>query len=240
MFPTQPLQLDDSTDFKSLPSSSVTSSSSSKKRHLSQSSLDVYFVSSLSSGSGSAHKKTSKTVSKSGKLVSKKEHKKSPGKSKTSVSTKSPTKPPTKHSSPKSLILVTNNSSGSSSSSSSSMPLQSTGEVTQSLPKPQTPRTPVKTPTKSPLLSRTTSTSVITSAKKTRTLKQIRELLRRGKYLTVEYRIKLEGEMKRKLEEKKEERKKVRDESTFRGVLRFIMSSNVNNFERRSLKKRNS
>lgn len=208
MFPTRPLQLDDTTDSKSLPSSSVTSSSSSstKKRHLSQSSLDVYFVSSLSSGSGSVLKKTSKTVGNSEKSVSKKENKKNPGKSKKPAATKSPTKPPTKRSTPKTLVLVTNNSS-----SSGSMPSQSTGGVvTHSPPRSQAPRTPVKTPTKSPLLSRTTSTSVIMSAKKTRTLKQIREQLKR-KFLTTEHRMRLEGEMKRKLDEKKEERKKVRE-----------------------------
>jgi len=49
------------------------------------------------------------------------------------------------------------------------------------------------------------------SAKKTRTLKQIRNQLKR-KFLTTEQRIKLEGEMKRKLDENiqnREERKKV-------------------------------
>ena len=206
MFPAQPLQLDDSTDSKALPSPSVTSSS--KKQHLSQSSLDMYFASSLSSSSGSAHKKTSKPGGKSEKPVLKKQQKKSPGKSQKPAVTKSPSKPPTKHSSPKSLILTTNSSGGSS------MPLQSTGVVTQSSPKPQTPRTPVKTLTKSPLLSCTSSTSVIMSAKKTRTLQQIREQLRR-KFLTTEHRIRLEGEMKRKLDEQKEERKKVRDKSTW-------------------------
>ena len=212
MFPSQPLQLNDDTDFKSPPS--VTSS---RKRHLSQSSLDMYFASSFSSssGSGSAHKKSPKPLGKSEKPLLKKEKKKSPGKIKKPVAAKkSPNKTVIKPSPPKHLILVTNNSN-----SDISIPVQPTGVITQ-FPKPQTPRTPVKTPpaktptvktpTKSPILSRSSSTSIIMSAKKTRTLKQIREQLRR-KFLTTEQRIKLEGEMKRKLDEKKEERKKVRD-----------------------------
>ena len=212
MFPSQPLQLNDDTDFKTPPASSGTSS---KKRHLSQSSLDMYFASSLSSGSGSAHKKTSKPLSKPGKPSLKKEHKKSPGKRRKSA-TKSPSKSSVKPSPPKSLILVTSNinNSISSNSGSSNVPVRSTNVVAQS-PRPQTPRTPVKTlirtPTRSPSLSRTASTSAIMSAKKTRTLKQIREQLRR-KFLTSEQRIRLEGEMKKKLDEKKEERKKVRDD----------------------------
>ena len=52
------------------------------------------------------------------------------------------------------------------------------------------------------------STSVIMSAKKTKTLKEIRNQLKR-KFLTTEQRVKLEGEMKRKLDEKKEEQKQV-------------------------------
>jgi len=46
------------------------------------------------------------------------------------------------------------------------------------------------------------------SAKKTRTLKEIRNQLKR-KFLTTEQRMKLEVEMKRKLDEKKEEQKQV-------------------------------
>ena len=206
MFPTQPLLLDDSTDFKPLPSSSATSSSSSSKKcNLSQSSLDVYFASSLSSntGSSSAHKKSSKTSGKPEKATSKKkETKKSPGKNQKPVVTKSTTKSPMKHTPLKSLVLVTKHSTNGS-----SVPIQSTS-VVRSPSKPHTPRTPVKTPTKS-LLLRTSSTSVIMSAKKTKTLKQIRSQLRR-KFLTTDQRMKLEGEMKRKLDEQKEEKKKVR------------------------------
>lgn len=229
MFSTQPLKLDDDTDFKSPPTSSVTSS---KKRHLSQSSLDMYFASSFSS-SNSAHKKSSKSLGKSEKPLVKKEHKKSPGKSQKPV-TKSPTKQFIKPLPPKSLILDSSHCSSSSSSGANGMPPQSNSIIAQS-PKTPTPRTPVKTPTKSPLLSRTASTSVILSAKKTRTLKQIREQLRR-KFLTTEQRIKLEGEMKRKLDEKKEERKKVRiDEGTSCIIpLSFVVTSNCKSFGRRS------
>ena len=163
----------------------------------------MYFASSLSSniGSSSARKKSPKTSGKPEKPMSKKkEAKKSPGKSHKPV-TKSPIKSPTKHT-PKSLVLVTKHGTNGS-----SMPMQSTG-VVRSPSKPHTPRTPVKTPTKV-LLLRTSSSSVIMSAKKTKTLKQIRSQLKR-KFLTTEQRMKLEGEMKRKLDEQKEEKKRVR------------------------------
>lgn len=168
----------------------------------------MYFASSFSS-SGSVHKKTSKPSSKSEKLASKKENKKSPGKAQKSIA-KLPTKPSIKPTPPKSLVLdtITSSSSNVASGIASNATLVQPNSIVMQSPKSQTPRTPVKTPTKSPSLSRTASTSVIMSAKKTRTLKQIRDQLKR-KFLTTEQRIRLEGEMKRKLDEKKEEKKKV-------------------------------
>jgi len=200
----KPSALSDSNDFKSPPTQSAT-----KKRHLSQSSLDMYFASSLQHSStklsSSVNKKLSKSLNKSDKASSKKETKKEAKKSPGKASQKSVIKVSSKkakHSLPKSLLLGTSGSTQVDGSG-NMRPI----EIPQSSSvKP--PRTPVKTPTKSPSLSRTVSTSVIMSAKKTRTLKEIRNQLKR-KFLTTEQRMKLEGEMKRKLDEKKEEQKQV-------------------------------
>ncbi|XP_065883446.1 bromodomain adjacent to zinc finger domain protein 1A-like isoform X2 [Dysidea avara] len=197
----KPSPSSDSNDFKSPPTPSAT-----KKRHLSQSSLDMYFASSLQHSStkqsSSVSKKPSKSPNKPDKAPSKKETKKSPGK----VNQKSVIKvsaKKVKHSPPKSLQLVTSGSTQVDGGS-NMQPI-----VVSQSPSSKPPRTPVKTPTKSPFLSRTVSTSVIMSAKKTRTLKEIRNQLKR-KFLTTEQRMKLEGEMKHKLDEKKEEQKQLR------------------------------